>query len=128
MSPRRSTGIYPPDWKDIARRVKDESGWKCVRCSHPHDRPTGHVLTVHHLDLNPANCRWWNLAPLCQKCHLHIQAKVVMERIWFLPHTEWFKPYVAGYYAFHHNKPDDRESVLAHIEELLALGAGPVLE
>ncbi len=122
MSPRKSTGVYPPDWKEIARRVKDEAGWKCVRCGHTHDRLTGHVLTVHHLDLDPSNCRWWNLAALCQKCHLHIQAKVIMERIWFLPHTAWSKPYVAGYYAFHHGLSDEREYVLQHIEELLSVG------
>ena len=32
----------------------------------------GHVLTVHHLDMNPSNCEWWNLAALCQQCHLKI--------------------------------------------------------
>lgn len=58
------------------------------------------ILTVHHLDGDKANCRWWNLAALCQRCHLEIQAKVVMERVYPFPHSEWFKPYVAGYYAF----------------------------
>lgn len=98
--PRKSIGAYPENWTEIANRVKDEAGWKCIRCGHPHDRESGHVLTVHHLDLNPANCRWWNLTALCQRCHLHIQAKVIMERTWFLEHSEWFKPYVAGFYAY----------------------------
>ncbi len=58
------------------------------------------VLTVHHLDGDKANCRWWNLATLCQRCHLEIQAKVVMERVYVHEHSEWFKPHAAGYYAF----------------------------
>lgn len=58
------------------------------------------ILTVHHLDGDKANCRWWNLAALCQRCHLEVQAKVVMERVYPWPHSDWFKPHVAGYYAF----------------------------
>lgn len=121
---RRSTTPYPPNWKEIAHAVKQAAGWKCVRCQHPHDTPAGYMLGVHHLDLSPANCRWWNLAALCQRCHLRIQAKVVMERGWYLPHSEWFKPYAAGYYAHVHGLPDDREWVLAHLDELLAIGQG----
>lgn len=79
--PRASRGgAYPSNWKDIAKACKDAAGWRCVRCGHEHDRATGHVLTVHHLDMNPANCEWWNLAALCQKCHLSVQARVIMER------------------------------------------------
>lgn len=37
-------------------------------------------------------------------------------------HSEWFRPYVAGYYAFHAGLPDDRESVTAHMDEYIALG------
>lgn len=58
------------------------------------------ILTVHHLDGDKANVRWWNLAALCQRCHLEIQAKVVMERVYPFEHSEWFKPFVSGYYAF----------------------------
>lgn len=110
--PPKFTGAYPDDWPEIARQVKDAAGWKCVRCGHPHDPSKGRTLTVHHLtgakDLN----KWWNIPPLCQVCHLHIQAKVVMEQEYLFPHSEWFKPYVAGYYAHIHGLPDDRESVM----------------
>jgi hypothetical protein len=34
---RRSKGAYPPDWPDIARKIKDLAGWRCVRCNHPHE-------------------------------------------------------------------------------------------
>lgn len=121
---RRSRGAYPHNWKEIAESVKTEAGWKCVRCGHDHDPKAGYTLTVHHLDLDPSNCAWYNLAPLCQRCHLQIQAKVVMERMWFLEHSEWFKPFVAGYYAALHGLPHDREYVLANVDRLIAIGQG----
>ena len=96
---RKSTGEYPDNWKEIAMAVKDAEHWRCARCGHPHDTPAGYMLTVHHLDLNPANCAWWNIPALCQKCHLKIQHKVVMEREWMFPHSDWFKPYAAAYYG-----------------------------
>lgn len=91
---------YPPNWSGIALDVKDAADWKCVRCGHPNEFESSHVLTVHHLDGNKANCRWWNLAALCQRCHLSIQGRVVMDQNYMLPHSDWFLPYVAGYYAF----------------------------
>lgn len=118
------TGQYPPEWPVIAKQVKEEAGWRCARCGHPHDPASGYTLTVHHLTGNKSQCQWWNVAPLCQRCHLKIQAKVVMHRPWYLPHSEWFKPFVAGYYAFVHGLPDDKASVLAHVDELIALGQG----
>lgn len=119
---RKSTSEYPPDWNEIALRTKKAAGWQCVRCGEPHDPATGHTLTVHHLDLSPANCAWWNIPALCQRCHLAIQSKVVMERYWMFEHSEWFKPYVAGYYAAQNGLPEDREYVMAHLGELLELG------
>ncbi len=119
---RKSVGEYPADWEAVAKAVKDAAGWRCVRCDHPHEVETGYVLTVHHLDLDPSNCHWWNLVALCQRCHLKVQAKVVMHRPWMFEHSDWFKPYVGGYYAYHAGYPDDRESVLARLDELAALG------
>ena len=120
---RKSISEYPSDWKAIAAQTKVAAGWRCVRCGHEHDPKAGYCLTVHHLTIDPANCRWWNLAALCQRCHLTIQARVVMERMWYLPHSEWFRPYAAGYYAHIHGLPDDREYVMANLDELLAKGA-----
>jgi hypothetical protein len=119
---RKSTGNYPANWKEIAIAVKEEHGWRCIRCGHPHDPKSGHTLTVHHADMCPPNCAWWNLLCLCQKCDLQIQAKVVLERAWYLPHSVWFKPYVAGYYAAVNGLPDDKDSVLARVDELIAMG------
>ena len=94
---RKSTGKYPKDWKEIAKRIKEKAGWKCERCGHPDDKGSGHVLTVHHLDWNRSNCADWNLAALCQRCHLHVQGKVVMSQIWMLSHSAWMQPHVDGY-------------------------------
>lgn len=120
--PRKSTGQYPANWKQIANEVKSAANWTCVRCKQPHNPQAGYCLTVHHLDLNPSNCRWWNLAPLCQRCHLQIQSKVVMEQAYFLPHSEWFRPYVAGYYAHQYGLPDDKDWVMERLDSLIQLG------
>jgi hypothetical protein len=80
------------------------------------------ILTVHHLDGDKANCRWWNLVALCQRCHLQIQGRVVMARMWPWEHTEWFKPYVAAFYAWSYLGEDlTRPEAEARLEELLAL-------
>jgi hypothetical protein len=99
--PRKSTpgSYYPPNWAQISQAVKDAAGWKCVRCGHPHDPSVGRMLGVHHLDMTPSNCAWWNLVSTCQVCHLVIQAKVIMERNWMFDHTPWFQPYAAAYYG-----------------------------
>lgn len=80
------------------------------------------ILTVHHLNGNKADCRWWNLAALCQRCHLEIQGRVKMEQIYPFEHTDWFKPYAAGYYAVAYLGEDlDREQTEDRLDELLAL-------
>lgn len=94
------SGEYTDDWPEIANRIKTDAGWECVRCHHPHDYESGYVLTVHHFDGNKSNNRWWNLLPLCQRCHLKFH-RVIPDRPWVLfEHSEWFKPYVGGFYAW----------------------------
>lgn len=140
------SGDYTEDWQDIARRVKDAAGWRCVRCGHPHETPGNHVpcdehcdprrhkggrlndgkqriLTIHHADGDKSNNAWFNLLALCQVCHLVIQAKVILERPWLMmPHSEWFKPYVAGWYAWRYlGQLLTRDEVEARLDELLAL-------
>ena len=87
---------YPSNWGKIADVVKVQAGWKCVRCEHPHDVESGYMLTVHHLDGDKTNCEWWNLPPLCQRCHLKIQAKVDMNQLYMFEHADWFAPYLEG--------------------------------
>ncbi len=72
--------LYPPDWEQISRRVKDAAGWCCQGspaypdCQAEHGKPhpvTGSVvvLTVAHLDHNPQNNHPANLRAWCQRCH-----------------------------------------------------------
>lgn len=117
---RKSTGEYPDNWEQIANEIKSAAGWRCVRCKHIHAPEHGYCLTVHHLDLNKSNCEWWNVPPLCQRCHLRIQGKVIIERYWMFEHTDWFKPYVAGYYANEQGLSTDRDYVEQHLEQLLS--------
>jgi hypothetical protein len=135
---------YPSEWPAVALATKEAAGWRCVRCGHPHERPAERVacddrcdparhpgglndgrqrvLTVHHLDGDKGNLRWWNLAALCQVCHLQIQGKVKMERCYMFEHSAWFKPYVAGWYAWRYlGVMMSREQVESRLEALLAL-------
>lgn len=80
------------------------------------------ILTTHHLNGVKHDCRWWNLAALCQRCHLTIQGKVVMHREWNREHSEWFKPHAAGFYAAELLGEDlTREETMARLDELLDL-------
>lgn len=80
------------------------------------------ILTVHHLDGDKANCRWWNLAPLCQRCHLTIQGRVKMDSPYHWQHSDWFKPYAAGFYAWKYLREDlTRTDVEERLDELLSL-------
>lgn len=79
---------YPPAWYtfEIQREVHERAGWQCEHCKMQFPRGDTRaiyatnkdgkpaVLTVHHLDGNPANNDWTNLLAVCQACHLHIQA------------------------------------------------------
>lgn len=89
-------GEYPDNWPEIAKAVKERAGWRCERCSAPHNPAVGRTLTVHHLDGNKSNIEDWNLAALCQACHLTIQARVNMFQDFMFSHTDWMKPHVEG--------------------------------
>lgn len=116
-------GEYPADWPEIATRVKREAEGRCVRCGHVHAPEVGRTLTVHHLDNDKSNVRWWNLPALCQACHLQIQGRVRMDQAYLHPHTRWFQPYVAGFYAFTVLGEDlTRPEVEARLRELLVAG------
>lgn len=80
------------------------------------------VATVHHFDGKKDNCVWWNLLALCQRCHLKTQARVNPEVPYILEHSEWLKPYVAGFYAFkYEGRQITREEAVADLTRLLDL-------
>jgi 5-methylcytosine-specific restriction endonuclease McrA len=114
--------IPPKARKELHNRVRTEAGDACIRCLHPNDVASGHVLTVHHFDGNKANNRWWNLMALCQRCHLTVQGRVNPQLPYFLEHSPWAKPYVAGFYAakYEANPDISRADVLDRLEILLA--------
>lgn len=140
-------GEYPPDVDVVFARVKDAAGWRCVRCGHAFDRETGRSLDcdvrcdpqrgghrrgpecvarlnygVHHLDGDKANSAWWNLLAQCNSCHLHTQHHVIVERSWLFPHSEWFVPYVCGFYAaFYRGAEITRAEAIADPDRWLAL-------
>lgn len=114
-------GQYSDDWDEIGDRVRAEAGGKCIRCAHEHDPENGYALTVHHFDGNKSNNEWWNLMALCQRCHLKVQGRVNPEIVYFLEHSEWAKPYVAGFYAKKYEcKLITRDEAMARLDELLA--------
>lgn len=79
------------------------------------------ILTVHHLNGVKHDCRWWNLVSLCQRCHLTIQGKVIMNRVWPWEHSTWFKQFAAGWYAWvYEDREITREEADERMEELLA--------
>ncbi len=116
---RRFTGEYNPDGKEARKRAREEAGNKCIRCGSP--SVPGRILTTHHFDGAKDNDAWWNLLALCQVCHLQVQAKVDPHIPYFLEHSEWAKPYVAGFYAWkYEGKMISREEAVERMEELLA--------
>lgn len=80
------------------------------------------ILTVHHLNGRKEDLRWHNLVALCQRCHLTIQRKVVMEQVFPYEHSEWFRPYAAAFYAYSYLGLElSREETMGRLGELLAL-------
>jgi 5-methylcytosine-specific restriction endonuclease McrA len=115
-------GTYPAEWPAIAAAIKTECNATCIRCGHVHNVESGHVFTVHHFDGNKSNCEWWNLLGLCQRCHLSVQARVNPDQPYIFEHSDWLKPYVAGFYAHKYlGQFVTREEVAARLPELLAL-------
>lgn len=93
-------GEYPENWKEISGAVKDEVGWRCERCQHVHDPASGYTLTVHHLVYDKNLCERWNLAALCQECHLKVQGRANMFQTFMfesIPPFDWFKPHLDGF-------------------------------
>ena len=116
------SGQYPENWWEIAQAVKNEAGWECERCHHPHDPDAGYCLTVHHLVGDKGLVERWNLAALCQRCHLHIQAKVNMfqELMDFVVISDWFVPHLAGFRKW--QKERDDTGVKAELDACLPGG------
>jgi len=115
---RNFRGQYADNGKEVRRAAREAAGNKCVRCKSP--SVPGRILTTHHFDGDKSNDAWWNLMALCQVCHLQVQAKVDPAVPFFFEHSDWAKPYVAGFYAKKYEGRDiTREEAMERLDELL---------
>ena len=77
MSMLRRRALYPADWPEIAHAIKAAAHWTCRECGQVCYRPgervrdRRRVLTVAHLDRDPAHNAPENLKALCVVCHLN---------------------------------------------------------
>jgi len=83
--------LYPPEWKAISKRIRQERANNVCECDgrcgthygpcgainyEPNPRTRSRVvLTVMHLDHDPTNCVDDNLMAGCQCCHLAYDAE-----------------------------------------------------
>lgn len=111
---------YNRDGKEKRRAARERAGNRCIRCANP--SVPGKILTTHHFDGDKANDEWWNLMALCQVCHLQIQNKVDPNVPYFLEHSDWAKPYVAGFYSKkYEGRNITRQEAEERLDELLKL-------
>lgn len=82
---------YPVNWPQISIAIRERAGGRCEctgqcglhhehRCVELNGRPAqfarGRImLTVAHLNHDPADCRDENLIAACQRCHLRIDGE-----------------------------------------------------
>lgn len=115
---RRFTNDCNRDGKEKRRLARESVGNKCIRCQSA--SVPGRILTIHHMDGDKSNDQWYNLLPLCQVCHLQIQARLDHEKPCFLEHSQWLKPYIAGFYARKYEaKHITREEAMYRLDQLL---------
>jgi 5-methylcytosine-specific restriction endonuclease McrA len=93
-----STRTYPDNWPALAAAAKAKSDNRCERCGiqDSHNPKDGHCLTVHHLVPDTTINEAWNLAALCQRCHLRMQ-HVNLFQEYFYQHSDWFIPHLKGF-------------------------------
>ena len=107
---------YPKQWDEIARRIKEKAGWRCERCGHPHDPPAGYTLTVAHLDPSYGHQRW-NLAALCQRCHLLLEHRFAFRQGYLFDHNDWFLRHLRGWMQWRENRRACRVTVMLCVND-----------
>ncbi|MFM2310936.1 MAG: hypothetical protein RLZZ04_212 [Cyanobacteriota bacterium] len=76
--------LYPDNWQELARTVKESNNWRCgccgKKCYEPGARPenltrsewTADILQVHHRNHDTRDNRLSNLLSVCAVCHLSL--------------------------------------------------------
>lgn len=74
--------LYPPDWREVAAKMKLAANFCCQRCGARHGeqttnrygQPVAVQIGVAHLDHDVWNPRA-RLAVLCRQCHIRYDAR-----------------------------------------------------
>lgn len=83
---------YHPNWREISLSIRRREKNRCKLCNAENGKPhwktaSKVVLTVAHLNHNKNDNRGYNLAALCQRCHLiidmpnHVDRRLLKERV-----------------------------------------------
>ena len=94
---------YPDNWDDIAKNIKQKSGWRCAICKESFaetqltfpqlNTKKRNWLSVHHIDENPNNNEEQNLIALCTRCHLKVEHEARLHKEMKGRQTEMFPDY-----------------------------------
>lgn len=101
----RAKLFYSLEAKEAMSQVKADAKGKCERCHADHAPEKGFTLTVHHLNPDINQNKKWNLAALCQRCHLMFQHHnpfftwLLDYPEYYLSHCEdWFRKHLEQYF------------------------------
>jgi len=113
---------YAINWPEIAAKVKNVYNNTCEACHHKHDPKEGYTLTVHHIDGDTMNNQDWNLACLCQRCHLRYEHQIVFDQLlfsWCWP-NHWLCKHLVGYMKWKVQRMKNHESATNSINNRAA--------
>lgn len=60
-------------------------GHICAQCALPdgtRKKDNAHILHIHHIDKNSKNNSYWNLIPLCPRCHKQVHKTGLLPTDW----------------------------------------------
>jgi hypothetical protein len=112
---KRFRGAYVTEWAKISYQVKKDAGWRCVRCGHPNEGsgPHNRIPCDEHCDLerHPESVDFPEVAGQILAYFALVGSPAFTaagsppawpqqrQRV-LTVHSEWIRPYIAGYYAW----------------------------